>query len=95
MSYSAPVRNKEYTVTVANQGPVTGTVNTSTAIFFDDTDTPAYWGFLFPGSAIKSAPYDLAPGATYALSSGAGTETWTGSSTKQLVLIDFNVLALP
>jgi len=92
ISYSAPVRNKEYMVTVANQGPVTGTVNMSTAIFFDDTDTPAYWGFLYSGSAIKSAPYDLAPGATYQLSSGASTETWTGNSTKQLVLVDFNVL---
>jgi hypothetical protein len=91
VSYSAPVRDKAYTVTVANQGLVTGTVNMSTAIYFDDTDTPAYWDFLYPGSAIKIAPYDLAPGASYQLNSGAGTQTWTGNSTKQRVLIDFTV----
>jgi hypothetical protein len=93
ISYSAPARDKEYTVTIANQGPVTGTVNMSTAIYFDDTDTPAFWDFLSPNTDINTTPYDLAPGATNQLISTGLSNVWTGNSTKQLVLVDFNVLS--
>ena len=92
VSYHAPVRDKAYTVTVVNQGSVVATVNSlSTALFFDDTDIPAYWGFLYSGSVTGNAPHDLDPGATYQLNSDVSTESWTGNSTKQLVFVDFRV----
>jgi hypothetical protein len=93
ISYSAPARDKEYTVTIANRGPVTGRVNMSTAIYFDETDTPAFWDFLSPNTDINAASYDLAPGATNQLLSMGSSNVWTGNSTKQLVFVDFNVLS--
>jgi len=93
ISYSAPVRDKSYTVTVANQGSVTATVNQGMVIYFDDTDTPAYYNFLYSGAVTHSSPYDLAPGDTYQLNCDGGTGQWTGSSTKLLVFVDFNVLS--
>jgi hypothetical protein len=92
ISYSAPVRDKSYTVTVANQGPVTATVNQGMVIYFDDTGTPAYYNFLTSGGITHSSPYNLAPGDTYQLNCDGGTGLWTGNSTKLLVFIDFNVL---
>ena len=92
VSYSAPVQDQSYTVTVANQGPATATVNQGTVIYFDDTDTPAYYNFLYSGGVTHSAPYDLAPGDTYPLNCDGGTALWTGKSTKLLVFVDFNVL---
>jgi hypothetical protein len=91
ISYSAPARDKEYTVTLANQGPATATVNMSTAIYFDETDTPAFWDFLSPNTDINTTPYDLAPGATNQLISMGLSNVWTGNSMKQLVFVDFNV----
>ncbi len=91
VSYAASARKQEYTVTVANRGAVTGTVNMGTAIFFDDTDTPAFWDFLSPGTDINVVPYDLAPGLTHPLISMGSSNVWTGNSTRQLVLVDFNV----
>jgi hypothetical protein len=93
ISYSAPARDKNYTVTIANRGPVTGTVRMSTAIYFDDTNTPAFWDFLSPNTDINTASYDLAPGATNQLISMGLSNVWTGNSTEQLVLVDFNVLS--
>jgi len=93
VSYSAPARDKEYTVTIANQGPVTATVNQSTAIYFDETDTPAFWDFLSPTNDSNNTPYDLAPGTTNQLISIGSSNVWTGNSTKQLVLVDFDVFS--
>jgi len=91
MAYSAPVRDKAYTVTIANQGPAIATVSMSKVLYFNETNTPAYWGFLEIGTETNHSPYDLAPGATTTLTCEGGTELWTGSSTKLMVFVDFRV----
>jgi hypothetical protein len=90
VSYDAPARDKPFTVTIVNQGPITARVSgLSRTIFFDATDTPAYWGYLYSGSSLSNSPHDLAVGDTYQLVASSSSEFWNGSSTKQLMLIDF------
>jgi hypothetical protein len=90
VAYDSPGRDKPFTVTVANQGPVLGTVaGLSRAVFFDVNGTPAYWDFLLAGTLTASASRDLAPGETYVLNSSGGSNVWTGNSTRMLVLVNF------
>lgn len=92
VSYDSPARDKPFTVTVANQGTIAGTVNNlSWVVFFDDAGTPAYWDFLLSGTITGSKPHDLGPGETYVLNSSGSSNVWTGNSTRMLVVVDFRV----
>lgn len=93
LSYSAPERGQPYTVTIANQGPKTATVSEATVIYFDDSDIPAFSDTLWVVTHDGGVSYDLAPGATTLMTTtGSGSVgSWTGTSSKQLVMIDFSV----
>jgi len=92
IAYSAPDRNKAYTVTVANQGTVAASVSDiSSALFFDDTGMPVYWDLLLSGTITGMSPHTMAPGGTYVLNSVGDSTQWTGNSTQLWVAVDFNL----
>jgi hypothetical protein len=92
IAYTSLSRDKPFTVTVANQGPVKGRVEVmSRVIFFDDTGNPAFWDFLYSGHVTLSTTHDLAPGETYDMNSDDLGSAWAGSSTRMQVFVDFGV----
>jgi len=95
VSYNLAAPTAPLSVTIVNQGPVAARVKSSSnVIFFDATDTPAYWSPIISGTPASSAPYDLPVGSTYQLNA-IGISVWTGRSTKLLVLLDYFVPANP
>ena len=91
LSYHAPTPDKSYTVTIANQGPVTATVEKGKVLYFDDTGIPTFFNFLVNGTLANNSAQDLAPGATLDLTCDGGTGDWVGKSSKQLVFVEFKV----
>jgi hypothetical protein len=92
LSYSAGERGEPYTVTIANQGPVSAVVYNATAVYFDDADLPVVWDDLWAVTNDAGVSYKLAPGATGLMASYS--TTWTGNSTRQLVMVDFDAYQL-
>jgi hypothetical protein len=90
LSYQVTSPDQRYTITVANQGPVVAKVSGGYVIYLNDSDTP-----VFQGSTIAVAPgntglFDLGPGASGQLLADSLVAQWTGKSTKQIVLVDFD-----
>jgi hypothetical protein len=93
VSYTASERDQVYAITIANQGPMTATLYNGEVVYFDDSDTPVFWGFATAVQASDSGvvTVDIAPGATGKMLSDSELTHWTGTSTRQLVMIDFDV----
>lgn len=93
LSYAASERDKPYTITIANQGPLTATSIGGYAVYFDASNVPANWGYLqmVRPSGTSNVQVDLAPGATATMVPDSLFATWTGNSTRQLVMLDFEV----
>jgi hypothetical protein len=58
MSYTVSSPDQQYTITIANQGPVIATVYGGYSVYLNDADTPSFWGRL---NAPTPGYYDLAP----------------------------------
>ena len=62
VAYDSPACNKPFTITVANQGTVGGTLNgLSRVVFFDEAGTLAFWEFLSSGTSTSNHPPNLGP----------------------------------
>jgi len=93
VSYTVSARDQVYTITIANQGPMTATLYNGEVVYFDDSTTPVFWDFA---TAVQTADsgvvtVDLVSGATGTMRSDSDLTHWTGTSTRQLVMIDFDV----
>jgi hypothetical protein len=93
VSYTTNGRDMPYTITIVNQGPMTATSIDGYAVYFDASNVPANWGHIqvVRPSDSSDVHVDLAPGATATMVSDSLLATWTGNSTRQLVMIDFEV----
>ena len=90
LSYKVTSPDQQYTVTIANQGPTAATVWGGYVVYLNDSDIPVFWGTLDALGGPNLGHYELAPGATGPLTSDSLVNQWTGKSTKQIVLVDFD-----
>lgn len=90
LSYQVSSPDQRYTVTVANQGSVTARVSGGYAVLLDDSDIPVFHTSLDVLGGPTPGYCDLAPGATARLDADSLITQWTGKSTKQIVLVDFD-----
>lgn len=90
LSYKVTSPDQPYTVTIANQGPTAATVYGGYAVYLNDSDIPVFWEMLDALGGATPGYYSLAPGASAQLTSDSLVTEWTGKSTKQIVIVDFD-----